>query len=148
MADVLKFIIALAACIALMLVIRTYGFALYTIPDDSLKPMLAKGQRVLVNKLSRSQLKQGDAVVFGTGGEKMAGRIVAVPGDTVDVDGEQYLIPTRCQIDYDCECDRKNVLNRCMHPTWVCTSADRRCMAIRTWAMPVRPSRSTSSSAT
>ena len=103
MADVLKFIIALAACIALMLVIRTYGFALYTIPDDSLKPMLAKGQRVLVNKLSRSQLKQGDAVVFGTGGEKMAGRIVAVPGDTVDVDGEQYLIPTRCQIDYDCK---------------------------------------------
>lgn len=103
MADVLKFIIALAACIALMLVIRTYGFALYTIPDDSLKPMLAKGQRVLVNKLSRSQLKQGDAVVFGNGGEKMAGRIVAVPGDTVDVDGEQYLIPTRCQIDYDCE---------------------------------------------
>ena len=103
MADVLKFIIALAACIALMLVIRTYGFALYTIPDDSLKPMLAKGQRVLVNKLSRSQLKQGDAVVFGTGGEKMAGRIVAVPGDTVDVDGEQYLIPTRSQIDYDCD---------------------------------------------
>lgn len=103
MADVLKFIIALAACIALMLVIRTYGFALYTIPDDSLKPMLAKGQRVLVNKLSRSQLKQGDAVVFGTGDEKMAGRIVAVSGDTVDVDGEQYLIPTRCQIDYDCD---------------------------------------------
>ena len=99
MADVLKFIIALAACIALMLVIRTYGFALYTIPDDSLKPMLAKGQRVLVNKLSPNELKQGDAVVFGTGG----GRIVAVPGDTVDVDGEQYLIPTRCQIDYDCE---------------------------------------------
>ena len=103
MADVLKFIIALAACIALMLVIRTYGFALYTIPDDSLKPMLAKGQRVLVNKLSRNELKQGDAVVFGTGGEKMAGRIVAVPGDTVDVDGEQYLIPPRCQIDYDCD---------------------------------------------
>ena len=103
MADVLKFIIALAACIALMLVIRTYGFALYTIPDDSLKPMLAKGQRVLVNKLSPNELKQGDAVVFGTGGEKMAGRIVAVPGDTVDVDGEQYLIPTRCQIDSDCE---------------------------------------------
>ena len=110
MADVLKFIIALAACIALMLVIRTYGFALYTIPDDSLKPMLAKGQRVLVNKLSRSQLKQGDAVVFGTGGEKMAGRIVAVPGDTVDVDGEQYLIPTRCQIDYDCEYCRLDLI--------------------------------------
>ena len=103
MSDVLKFIVALAACIVVMLVIRNYGLALYTVPDDSLQPMLSKGQRVLVNKLERSRLKQGDAVVFGNDGAPMAGRVVAVPGDTVSIDSVQFLIPTHCQADFDCD---------------------------------------------
>lgn len=103
MSDVLKFIVALAACIVVMLVIRNYGLALYTVPDDSLQPMLNKGQRVLVNKLERSRLKQGDAVVFGNDGATMAGRVVAVPGDTVSIDSVQFLIPTHCQADFDCD---------------------------------------------
>ncbi len=78
-----------------MLTIRTYLFTIFIVSDNGLSPVLKKGNRVLVNRLVRSHFSKGDIVLFGK--QQIAlGKIAAVPGDTIEVAGKQYLIPNYC----------------------------------------------------
>lgn len=100
----LLFIVNCLCLLALMLVIRACVATIYTVPDNSLKPFLTQGDRVLVNRLSRHTLEKGDLVVFSDSCNYI-GRIEATPGDTIIWEGEQFLIPNRCHPKCTCgEC--------------------------------------------
>ncbi|MCR5130060.1 MAG: signal peptidase I [Prevotella sp.] len=105
MVNALKFIVATLIAILLMMVIRTYAFTLYTVPDDGLQPRFHKGQRVLVNKLSSATFNVGDYVVFNQEEQSGAclGEILSIPGDTIQIKGESYQIPTHCNAKHDCK---------------------------------------------
>ncbi|MFF0626729.1 signal peptidase I [Streptomyces sp. NPDC004296] len=58
----------------------------YTVPTDSMSPTIAAGARVMAEKVSGSEIRRGDIVVFkdATWGDlPMVKRVVGVGGDTV-----------------------------------------------------------------
>lgn len=128
MRNALKFLIALGTALLLLLLFRALAFTTYTLTDNSMEPNLKKGDRVLVNRWSyglrvggdslfhysrilRQPVKKGDFIAFNVSqreGHRLSacpvliGRVTAVPGDTVTVYGQQYIIPVNCQL---CLCD-------------------------------------------
>ena len=55
MRNAIKFILAVATAIILMLVVRAYAFTIYKVSNSNLNPVLKKNDRVLVNKLDRAR---------------------------------------------------------------------------------------------
>ena len=80
-----------------MLAVRAYAFTIFTVPDETLEPVLRKGDRILVNTLTRSDLKCGEGVLLGQR-QLALGMVTALPGDK----GEKYVIPNHC--DANCHC--------------------------------------------
>ncbi len=97
MKQALKAIFLLVAALLVVLAVRAYLFTIYTVPAD-VDSELIRGDRVMVNRLSHAVLDRGDLVVFEQGAD-VIGRIEAMPGDTLSLEGHQFRIPTRC-------CDR------------------------------------------
>ncbi len=72
--------------------LRSNVFEAFAIPTASEVPTLFPGDRVLVNKTTyqRRSVRRGDEVVFrvpSEPGQKWAKRVVALPGDTIEVKG-------------------------------------------------------------
>lgn len=60
--------VSLAIAVAILLSVRTFWVDVYYIPSDSMEPTYTAGDRVLVSKVSGSQVHRADIVVFdGTG---------------------------------------------------------------------------------
>ena len=91
----MKFILAVAIALVLMLVVRTYAFTIYKVSNSSLEPVLKKNDRIVVNKLYCGRLSRGDIVVFAADSSYL-GVIGNIPGDTVMLDGKHYVLPERC----------------------------------------------------
>lgn len=94
MKNALKFFLALTVMLLLMLAVRTWAFTIYRVNTSDFKPELSKGDRVMVNRL-KCNFDKGDFIVFG-GENCLIGKVKAVPGDTIAIDGKQYLLPTHC----------------------------------------------------
>ena len=86
-----------------MLAIRAYAFTIFTVPNETLKPALKEGDRVVVNRLSRAHFNVGDVVLVDRT-RQILGRIIAVPGDTITIKGDKYLIPKICHEKCQCAC--------------------------------------------
>lgn len=80
--------------------IRSSVFEAFAIPTASEAPTLLPGDRVLVNKTTfqRRFLRRGDEVVFRVASEPglhWVKRVIALPGDTVEVKGNDVLVNGR-----------------------------------------------------
>ena len=105
MRNAIKFILAVATAIILMLVVRAYAFTIYKVSNSNLNPVLKKNDRVLVNKLDRARFSHGDMVVFSAD-SSYVGVVNGVPGDTVTLDSTSYVLPERCGCQ-ECECKER-----------------------------------------
>jgi signal peptidase I len=77
--------------------IRSNVFEAFVIPSASMAPTLLPGDRFLVNKTTyqRRFVRRGDEVVFrvpSQPGVTWAKRIIGLPGDTVEVKGNQVIV--------------------------------------------------------
>lgn len=81
----------LFAATVVFLVLRPHVVQAYLIPSSSMQPTLRPGDRLLVNRLAYrlGPPRRGDVVVFGrmtsAAGTEVVKRIVALPGETVEV---------------------------------------------------------------
>lgn len=124
MSNWLKFAIAMALALGLMLLFRTLAFSVHSISGDGLKPLFKDGDQLLVNRLSyglriegnrllpysrllRHPVKKGDIVAFKTPHGFPTGiciaRCKAVPGDTILTNKGPLVIPgikTCAEADY------------------------------------------------
>lgn len=90
-AAVIEWVVVVVGAIVVALVIKTFVMQAFFIPSESMQPLLEKGDRVLVNKLSYRlhDINRGDVVVFERPEESNAEikdlikRVVALPGETV-----------------------------------------------------------------
>ena len=107
--QLLKFVIALAIAMTVVVVVRMFAITVYTVPAP-LGQGLRTGDRVVVNKLARSRAPhRGDLIVFTVSGDAPSvsligppqeiGQVVNLPGDTIAISTRRYVIPLRC-------CDR------------------------------------------
>ena len=94
MKNALKFLLALAVMLLVMLAVRAFAFTIYRVDTTELKPQFQKGDKVMVNRLRRSFTK-GNFIAFGNDNVTV-GQVVAVPGDTVTIRNQQYLLPLCC----------------------------------------------------
>ncbi len=102
----MKFLLMLAIAALVMLAIRTYAFTIYTVSDAALSPDLDINNRVLVNKLSRKNFVKGSLMVFRSDADYI-GRVTSLPGDTIEIGGERYVLPNTCGC-RDCKCVEGN----------------------------------------
>jgi signal peptidase I len=77
--------------------IRSSVFAAFAIPSANEEPTLLPGDRFLVNKTTyaRRFVRRGDQVVFEVSSEpgvKWVRRVIALPGDTVEVKGNEVFV--------------------------------------------------------
>ena len=107
MRNAIKFILAVATAIILMLVVRAYALTIYKVSNSNLNPVLKKNDRVLVNKLDRARFLRGDIVVFSAD-SSYVGVVSGVPGDTVTLDSTTYVLPERCGCQ-ECQCKERAV---------------------------------------
>jgi signal peptidase I len=80
--------------------IRSSVFGAFAIPTASEAPTLLPGDRVLVNKMTyrRRFVRRGDEVVFRVASEpglNWAKRVIALPGDTVEVKANEVFVNGR-----------------------------------------------------
>lgn len=123
----------IGAAVVLTIVIRFVLCTVYVVPDESMSPTLLPGDRVLVckwsyglrtgdderfayNRWGGGQIHKGDIVLFNlpqretdafTTRPKSVGRVVAMPGDTVDIRYASYYIP---QSDPHCESAKNELI--------------------------------------
>ncbi len=96
MKDVLKFLLTLGVAMSIMLAVRAWALTLYAIPADGVLPPHTKGERLLVARWMRTPTQRGGEVVWTDSTACYAGRVAALPGDTITVDGRRYRIPMVC----------------------------------------------------
>lgn len=79
-------------------VVQVFVVKAYFLPSPSMEPTLEVGDRVLVNRLSRTDVHRGDIVVIkrpeADGGRirELIKRVVAVGGDTVETQGDRLVV--------------------------------------------------------
>ena len=114
MANWLKYVIALASALALMLAFRTLALSIHGVTGNGLAPLFQDGDRLLVNRCSyglriagngllpysrlmRSPVRRGDIVAFTVPYDSVAGiciaRCTAVPGDTIRTTDGTLTVP-------------------------------------------------------
>lgn len=106
--QVLKFLIGLGVAAIVVIAVRAYAFTIYTAPS-TITPILERGDRLLVNKVSSAPYSKGDLIVFTVNAKGMTaadgqpltagtfvGLITAMPGDTITLQRQRYLIPQIC----------------------------------------------------
>ena len=96
MKNALKFFLALTVMLLLMLAVRAWAFTIYRVNTSDFRPDLFSGDRVLVNRL-KCAYEKGDFIVFGAD-SCLIGKVKATPGDTVAIEGKQYMLPTQCPL--------------------------------------------------
>ena len=108
-----RFLLALAVALVLMLCFRALVLTIYTVEGQGLSPLLAEGDRVLVNRWSYGlrvgsplgysrimpkPVRRGDVVAFENPrntSQVLFCRCKAVPGDTIGHNGETLIVPGR-----------------------------------------------------
>lgn|SRR5574344_541077 len=96
MTNGVKFGLTLVVAALVMLAIRAFVFTVYSVPSDGLVQGYRQGDRVIVNKMARTSFSKGDHVVFTDSVSNFIGMVVAGPGDTIMLKGQQYQIPQKC----------------------------------------------------
>lgn len=137
MSGTVKTLLIVAAAAVLLFLFRVSVCTIYTIPDNTLAPAVKQGDRVLVNRwsyglrvggndwisycrIARKTVEKGDFIAFDAPVSSaakravMVGRVVAVPGDTVKIDGQMYVIPRGCQV-CTCGCMSSCIVNPNKH---------------------------------
>lgn len=123
MKSALKFILAIAAAIALALLFRCVAFTIYTVPEQGIKPWLIAGDRVLVNRWSyglrtgggrffrysrwmKKKVGKGELVAFNLPTDTLhptksrpvqVAFCMAAPGDTIRIGGKPIVPPCPCR---------------------------------------------------
>lgn len=101
-AEIVLFLKRLLIFLIAMVLIFVFVFKIAVVPNDDMKPAIRIGDIELVYCLP-SKRRAGQVVYYEKDGQKRNGRIVAVPGDTVEVKQDSLFIngnETRSSTDY------------------------------------------------
>ena len=84
--EILEWIVTILAAFAIAMLIKSFIFTIALVDGESMMPTLNNGDRLVVWRLGY-QPQRGDIIVLQQAGKKpYIKRIIAVEGDTVDID--------------------------------------------------------------
>lgn len=94
--ELVEWIKAIAVAVLLVFVVRVFLFSPFIVDGASMEPNFHSKERVIVNLLiyKISKPSYGDVVVFDVPeeGRRFIKRIIGVPGDTIEVNGDDVYI--------------------------------------------------------
>lgn len=91
MKKLLPVLIPVLCAVAVFLLLRTF-FLLGYVPTESMAPTLEKGSYILGTRVY-GELKVGDIIIFNHEGRLLIKRIAAVPGETIERNGVETIVP-------------------------------------------------------
>ena len=77
------------------IVLLRFVFYIGYVPTESMEPTIPAGSKVIGVRIIQD-LSVGDIVVFGHNGTNMVKRIAAGPGEMVQIQGENTIVPKDC----------------------------------------------------
>ena len=89
--DIAGFLTKLAAIVVLLALLFGFAFGVTPMENDDMSPRISAGDLLLYYRLA-DDMVTGDVLVFDKDGEQYVGRIVANPGDTVEVTDQATLV--------------------------------------------------------
>ena len=89
--DIAGFLTKLVAIVVLLGLLFGFAFGVTPMQNDDMSPRISAGDLLLYYRLA-DDLVTGDVLVFEKDGEQYVGRIVANPGDTVEVTDQATLV--------------------------------------------------------
>ena len=89
--DIAGFLTKLVAIVVLLGLLFGFAFGVTPMENDDMSPRISAGDLLLYYRLA-DDLVTGDVLVFDKDGEQYVGRIVANPGDTVEVTDQATLV--------------------------------------------------------
>ncbi len=89
--DIAGFLTKLAAIVVLLALLFGFAFGVTPMENDDMSPRISAGDLLLYYRLA-DDLVTGDVLVFEKDGEQYVGRIIANPGDTVEVTDQATLV--------------------------------------------------------
>lgn len=111
MRQTLKFLLALLIAFVVMMGFRAVALTVFTIHTHAMQPVFKEGDCVLVNRWSyglrvggenifpygricRQEIEKGDIVAMENAqGHIVTGKILAVPGETISLNGKMEVVP-------------------------------------------------------
>lgn len=90
-AEIRLFLKRLAIFVIAMVLIFTFVFRIRVVPNDDMKPAIRIGDFELIYCLPSAR-RVGQVIYYEKDGQKRNGRIVAVPGDTVEIKNNSLFI--------------------------------------------------------
>lgn len=91
---------AIATAVIIALLIQNFVFATSVVEGDSMEPTLENGERLIFNKMIYiiNEPKRGDIIIIQQTDKNYVKRIIALPGETVEIrnselyiNGERYI---------------------------------------------------------
>ena len=89
--DIAGFLTKLVAIVVLLALLFGFAFGVTPMENDDMSPRISAGDLLLYYRLA-DDMVTGDVLVFEKDGEQYVGRIVANPGDTVEVTDQATLV--------------------------------------------------------
>ncbi|MFD2670626.1 signal peptidase I [Marinicrinis sediminis] len=93
--ELLDWIKTIAIALVLVLLIKTFLLGNYQVEGQSMEPNFYDGERIIVNKIIYDfrEPKRGEVIVLHSpDGRDFIKRIIALPGETIEVKGDDVLI--------------------------------------------------------
>lgn len=90
-----KAILIPAICLIITLVLFRVVFLFGYVPTASMEPTLHEGSLIFGYRLY-GELETGDIIIFRHDGDLLVKRIAACPGETVERNGEDLIVPEGC----------------------------------------------------
>ena len=96
--EILEWIVTILAAFAIAMLIKSFIFTIALLDGESMMPTLNNGDRLVVWRLGY-QPQRGDIIVLQQAGKKpYIKRIIAVEGDTVDIDFNLHTVKVNGEI--------------------------------------------------
>lgn len=91
MRKIVKYLLSLIIAIIIVMLIQAFVLIGAVVSTNHMEPILIKGDRVLVSKLqvTFNQIHNGNVVMYRHGNQTYFGRVVGVPGESVEIKSGQ-----------------------------------------------------------
>ena len=111
----IRFALIFVIALLLVFIVRRWMFTLYLVSVEKGSKTTQNTELVMVNKLPLDPIQRGDKVLMHCK-NRYIGQIVALPGDTITIEKQLFVVPVRPQCPCSCCVNGGSLVVKCTGP--------------------------------